>query len=106
MQDGARFSITIEGSDVIEILDIIYSKAREDASRELSQKQAQEESYISKAEVMSLLRKSENTLWKWGKRGYLVPVKHGGSVMYRRSEVMAILNGRTLCEKEERSGDE
>jgi len=31
-------------------------------------------------------------LWRWAKRGYLVPIEVGGKRRYRMSEVKAILN--------------
>lgn len=33
------------------------------------------------------------TLWRWAKRGYLVPIQVGGRRLYKMSEVKAILNG-------------
>lgn len=43
--------------------------------------------YITKKEVMIGFNVSHTTLWKWQKSGYLVPIKIGKRVYYKRSDI-------------------
>ena len=44
-------------------------------------------SLITKKEAMTGFNVSHTTLWKWQKSGYLVPVKVGKRVYYRRADI-------------------
>ena len=44
-------------------------------------------SLITKKEVMQGFNISHTTLWKWEKIGYLIPIKVGKRVYYRRSDI-------------------
>ena len=52
-----------------------------------------EEKYLTTDEVCDLLRVSSNTLWRWGKSGYLVPNKVGRTPMYRQSDINNLRQG-------------
>ena len=96
LQVGASgFSVHIDGTDAVSIMEAIYEKGRKDSEREIRESIAKRESeeFLTKAETMALLNKSENTLWKWNKKGYLRWVKHGGTIVYKKESVLAILNG-------------
>lgn len=43
--------------------------------------------FVSKKEVMAGYGISHTTLWKWEKTGYLLPVKVGKKVFYRREDL-------------------
>lgn len=51
------------------------------------------ETYISAKQVAVMLSVDLSTLWRWEKRGYLVPAKIGGKRRYKYSEVKSILEG-------------
>lgn len=73
-------------------LEIIYNRARDAAVADIYTRSTHEkESLITKKEAMTLLGKSANTMWKWAKRGYLVPTKVGGTSMYKMSEINKIM---------------
>ena len=65
--------------------------ARLRAESEIKEKQSEE--CIDKEEVKTLLRVCDTTLWKWAKRGKLVPQKVGSRNIYRKSDVLAVLRG-------------
>ena len=44
-------------------------------------------------EIMTLLRRCDSTMTKWARRGYLVPSMVGGKHLYRKADLMRILNG-------------
>ena len=53
-----------------------------------------QESLITKKEVMEKLNISSTTLWIWEKRKYLVPVKIGHRIFYRRQDIEDLTNGK------------
>lgn len=93
---SSGISVQIAGPEAVSILEAIYQKGRDDSEREIRAEIAKHEAeeFITKAEAMELLGKSENTLWKWNKKGYLKWVKRGGTIMYSRLSVLEILNGK------------
>ena len=44
-------------------------------------------------EGILLLKRCDSTMTKWARRGYLVPSMVGGKHLYRKADVMRILNG-------------
>lgn len=52
-----------------------------------------EEKYLTTDEVCDILHVSSNTLWRWGKSGYLVPNKVGRTPMYRQSDIDILRGG-------------
>ena len=53
-----------------------------------------QESLITKKEVMEKLNISSTTLWIWEKRRYLVPVKIGRRIFYKRQDIGNLTNGK------------
>ena len=54
----------------------------------------EEERFLTRKETARLLHVNYTTLWRWNKQGYLRSRKVGGRhVMYKYSDVMALLNG-------------
>lgn len=51
----------------------------------------QEQEYMTRKEVMALLKRCDSTMTKWAKRGYLVPCCVGGKYLYRKSDVMKLV---------------
>lgn len=50
-------------------------------------------------EVAAMLGCSTNTLWRWARQGYLVPVKIGRKPRYRASDVEALMTGQSSTKK-------
>lgn len=50
----------------------------------------EKESYLSADQVCQLLQVSKPTLWRWQKSGYLEPVRFGGKVRYKESDIKRI----------------
>ena len=51
----------------------------------------QEQEYMTRKEVMTLLKRCDSTMTKWAKRGYLVPCCVGGKYLYRKSDVLKLV---------------
>ena len=47
------------------------------AKRERQMLESMQQEYMTRKEVMTLLKRCDTTLWKWAKRGKLVPQKVG-----------------------------
>lgn len=91
-----NFSVQmLTGEEAFALCRKFYEQGAADKEKEIKNSISKKESeeYITKADAMKLLRKSSNCLWKWDKKGYLCSVKHRGSVMYRKSDVVHILEG-------------
>ena len=69
----ARLAITISGEELKEFIEDVMTDARLRAESEVKAKQSEE--CIDKEEVKRLLRVCDTTLWKWAKRGKLVPLR-------------------------------
>ena len=51
----------------------------------------QQQEYMTRKEVMTLLKRCDSTMTKWAKRGYLVPCCVGGKYLYRKSDVLKLV---------------
>ena len=54
-------------------------------------KEHPQQEYMTRKEVMTLLKRCDSTMTKWAKRGYLVPCCVGGKYLYRKSDVMKLV---------------
>ena len=52
---------------------------------------SQQQEYMTRKEVMTLLKRCDSTMTKWAKRGYLVPCCVGGKYLYRKSDVLKLV---------------
>ena len=59
--------------------------------RQMPESMQQEQEYMTRKEVMALLKRCDSTMTKWAKRGYLVPCCVGGKYLYRKSDVMKLV---------------
>lgn len=87
----AKVSFTITAEDVLDLLTHIYELGRADEQERRCSEDA--EIFLTKKEAMRLLGKSESTLWKWEKSGFLVSIRRGGSITYKKSDVDKIIRG-------------
>lgn len=90
-----HFSFTLTDLGVIE-----FAKAMQMAAfEEYSGRQDEEShlfpnsdgSFITKKEAMIGFGVSHTTLWKWQKSGYLVPIKVGKRIYYRRTDIESLI---------------
>ena len=67
-----------------------------DTKKELEAQIAEDkgERYLSIKQVCEILDVDPSSLWRWRKRGYLVPAEIGGKRRYKISDIRRILNGR------------
>lgn len=59
----------------------------------LSSSDDEEDQLITKAEACHFLDRCDSTLSKWAQRGILVPIRRGGQLYYRKSDVLKMYKG-------------
>ena len=84
-----QMCITVRAADLLEFGRELFANATE------ALKTVPPEEYLSRNEVAMLFNTTTQTIYRWGKRGYLRPVMVGGAVRYRRSDCELILNSKT-----------
>ena len=92
INSGANVSLTITASDLLEVINCaVTSTLREMEQLAINDKT---EAYLTADEASEMLGVSKVTLWRWSKRGYLMPTEVGGLRKYRKSEIKErFLNG-------------
>ena len=84
-----KVTITVSAADLKEFALLLVSEAKKaEAGKE------KPETYMTPNEVAHLIGVSTNTLWRWEKDNYLVPLKIGRKSRYRKSDVEALMTGR------------
>lgn len=91
-KDTGHSLVLMTSKSFQEALEDVFVRAKEAALAEIDARtRADEDRVITKQEAMHMLDKSANTMWKWARRGYLVPVKIGGRVLYKMSDINRIM---------------
>ena len=90
---ASQMVLTIITDEQLEAFaDAVITKYQQNIVRRKAAEKPQEE-WMTRKEVMTLLRRCDSTMTKWARRGYLVPSMVGGKHLYRKADVMRILNG-------------
>lgn len=50
-----------------------------------------EDKLLTQAETAKRLGASKPTLWRWEKQGYLIPIRIGGKVYYKESDLTKLM---------------
>lgn len=87
LETGTNVTLSVTPIELKEFALTIINEAT------ILQKQ-QPEQYLTTDETAQRLQVSTNTLWRWAKMGYLVPVKTGRKPHYRLSDIEKLLNGK------------
>lgn len=85
--------ISIKVSDLIEANEALIAKTKEQLEQLITDQSV--ETYPSREKVAELLDVDLSTLWRWAKRGLLVPIVIGGKHRYRMSDVRKVLKNGT-----------
>lgn len=86
LSSEAHISIVVTPADLREFA---ISLINETLAAKTEERPAEEE-YLSPTDTASMLGVSKNTLRRWAKDGYLVPVKIGRKSLYKLSEINKI----------------
>ena len=83
--------ISIPVKDLVMANEQLVQRTIADLEKKLLEKR--ETVYFTKDQVLAKLNVAPSTLWRWQKRGYLLPVKVGGENRYRSTDIDKILEG-------------
>lgn len=89
--ENGNVTVAVSLNDLKDFAEILIVKSKLDL--ELAVISDKAETYPSPKQVSEILNVDLSTLWRWAKRGYLVPVEIGGKRRYKMSDVKRILNG-------------
>lgn len=88
----SNVTISVNAADLKEVFCGIVQAERERAQDE--QRQKEEHGTLTRKEAAARLKVTTNTLHRWAKSGYLVPVKVGVRTLYKTSDVEEILTSK------------
>ena len=89
IESGTNVQIVVTLYDLKEFALAVASEVME--AKEAEKKK---ETYLTPDEVADMVGVSKNTLWRWEKEKYLIPIKVGRKSRYKLSDVKSILEGR------------
>lgn len=90
--DNMRMSVTIDGEDLMDFVRTAFTMLEEESRQK--REQMGQDANLTREETKKLLGVCDTTLWTWHERGVLVHHKVGHRCFYKKSDVMAFLNGR------------
>lgn len=88
LSSGANVSVTLKLEDLREIFKEMVSSIKPKATDQPA------EEFLSRKEVLSILKIDSSTLWSWEKTGYIKSYPFGGRKRYKLVDVEAIRTGR------------
>jgi hypothetical protein len=88
LSSGANVSVTLKLEDLREIFKEMVSSVKPKSTDQPS------EEFLSRKEVLNLLKIDSSTLWSWEKTGYIKSYPFGGRKRYKLVDVEAIRTGR------------
>lgn len=90
LEAGANVTLSVTPADLREFALAIAKEIMDNAPT--VKEEPQQEAYLSNDEVAAKLGVSKNTLWRWGRDGYLKPFKVGKKLFYKSSDVEALMH--------------
>ena len=89
-----HISITMTGSGLMELARAIQQVLHEEIEAEKNKASDSELGLMTRQEVQDKLNICPTTLWHWEKAKYLVPVKLGRRVFYKRQDIEKLICGK------------
>jgi hypothetical protein len=88
LSSGANVSVTLKLEDLREIFNEMVGSIKPKATDKPS------EEFLSRKEVLNILKIDSSTLWSWEKTGYIKSYPFGGRKRYKLADVEIIRTGR------------
>ena len=92
-KNPSQISLTVTGNGLMELIRAIRTVLLKEVEQEKANSSYQDE-LITKKEVMDNLHISPTILSLWEKKKYLVPVKIGRRVFYKRRDIEKLKEGK------------
>ncbi|MDR0659665.1 MAG: helix-turn-helix domain-containing protein [Prevotellaceae bacterium] len=90
LENGTNITLSVDAKDLKEFAHQIITTTRLELEQDIAQ--AKSEVFYTSEQVVGILNVDKTTLWRWSKRSYLIPIKVGGLLRYRKSDIDRILN--------------
>lgn len=90
---NANITISVSLDDLRTFATELIKMAKDELEAEVIAKQ--NEIYLTRLETCEFLKVDQSTLFRWARRGYLMPVEVGGRRVYKKSDLKRILNGES-----------
>lgn len=84
-------AVTITAGDLVKANSQFIADVKRELTEEISRKESI--TYLTREMVVKKLNVDPSTLWRWKKRGYLVPINVGGQLRYKSTDIDKILEG-------------
>lgn len=88
MKSESNIQVVVSIADLKEFALAIVDEVSASDSRK-----KEDDQLISRKGAKKMLNVDYSTLWTWAKSGYLVPIKVGGKVFYKKSDVNRLTDG-------------
>ena len=88
LNSDANISVVVSVADLKEFALCVVTEAM------AAMEEKTEVRYLTPDDVADMVGVSKNTLWRWEKEKYLIPIKVGRKSRYKLSDVKSILEGR------------
>jgi len=86
--DNKNIQLVVSASDLETVIKNIVTETMGQIAS------ASKDAKITRVATLKRLGKSEATLWRWERSGYLKPIRKGKEVLYRESDIIAIEEGK------------
>ncbi len=90
INNDRNIQVVLSGNDLKELAVLLAEEIRK------KEGDKEEDVLITRKAAAEMLNRKQETLWRWAKEGYLVPIKQGGKLAYRKSDVIKILKGERI----------
>lgn len=87
---GSNITVSVSLDDLRQFHKEVIADTKKELEAQIIEDKG--ERYLSIKQVCELISIDPSSLWRWKKRGYLVPIEVGGKRRYRMSDVRRILN--------------
>jgi predicted DNA-binding transcriptional regulator AlpA len=89
--------VSISVGDLMRANQELIDNTKRDMEKQLEE--ANHETYLNVAKVTEMLGVDRSTLWRWAQSQYLAPIKIGGKIRYKMSDINKIINSQTTDEQ-------
>lgn len=88
-EEDVNIQVVVNIKDLREFAHVLIEEAVERFAK------PKEETYTTAEQATKILHVQRNTLWRWEKENYLVPVRFGTKVRYKMSDINKLLSGES-----------
>lgn len=92
INSGANVTLQVTAAQLGEFAEDLIERTKKRLATEVAEKRS--EVYFTRTQTADILNINPSTLWNWERKGYLMPVRFGGLVRYRKSDIDEVLKDK------------